>query len=187
MVTYVPTLEDPTRPRQSAVRVRLPDGRELPVTSLDLLADLSARYPRSPIHLMHLSRGAVDAENISLISTATVHAIGDTIGEDLDPRRFRPNLVVELLPGAGTTTEDDWLGMTLRFGDRPDSARVRIRRKDTRCMMINLEPTTGKQTPAVLRTVVRTRGECAGIYGAVIALGNVEVGDTIFLSRESDA
>lgn len=183
MVTYTPTLVDPAQPRESAVMVRLPDGRELEVTSAELLADLAGQYrAHAPIHLMQLSRGAVDSSNISLISMTTVHAIGDRVGQELDPVRFRQNIVVELLPGT-TGTEDDWPGAVIRFGDRPDSARVRMNRKDVRCMMINLDPDTGWQNPAVLRAVVHMRDECAGMYGSVQAPGTVEVGDVVWLTR----
>lgn len=46
-------------------------------------------------------------------------------------------------------------------------------------MMINLDPETAVQNPAVLRTVVREHAECAGIYANVIAPGLVLVGDIL--------
>jgi hypothetical protein len=183
MVRYTPRFVDPARPRESAVVVRLTDGRELPVTSAALLEDLAGRYRApGPIHLLQISRGAHDSAGISIISTTTLNTLSDRVGEELDPVRFRPNIVVELLPGA-KGTEDEWADGLACFGERADSARVRANRKDVRCMMVNLDPETAQQNPAVLRAVVQMRAECAGIYGAVEAPGTIQVGDIVWLTR----
>jgi hypothetical protein len=50
-------------------------------------------------------------------------------------------------------------------------------------MMVNLDPETAQQNPAVLRAVVQMRAECAGIYGAVEAPGTIQVGDIVWLTR----
>ena len=60
-----------------------------------------------------------------------------------------------------------------------ETARIGITQQDTRCMMINLNPDTAIQDPAVLRTVVHQHGECMGIYGNVVAGGVIRVGDQI--------
>jgi len=41
------------------------------------------------------NRGVFDTKPVSLISAATVRAISQAAGVAPDPRRFRPNLVVE--------------------------------------------------------------------------------------------
>ncbi len=46
-------------------------------------------------------------------------------------------------------------------------------------MMINLNPETAVQNPAVLPTVARNHNEQAGIYANVIQPGLISVGDTI--------
>ena len=184
LVCYTPSLADPNRPRESAVTVRTPEGILWPIESEELLQELSAAYRGAgPISLMHLSRGAVDAANISLIGAASVAAIGTLAGLPVEPRRFRQNIVVETLDGE-PFSEERWVGHTLLFGDRPDAPLVRMQPQDVRCMMINLNPETGQQDPAVLRTVVHARDECAGIYGTVVRIGDIQVGDVV---RVADA
>jgi MOSC domain-containing protein len=179
MLRYTPFLVDPADPQRSPVRVRTPDGRELDVESSELLDEITGGS-RYDAYLMHLRRGAVDSAPVSLISTQTVRAIGEAAGQELEPRRFRMNVVVEAFsdqPGE----EDGWLGSTITFGERDDSLRLRARRRDVRCMMINLDPETAVQQPAVLRTVVRQRDQCAGIYTWPEGPGSIEVGDQIRL------
>lgn len=179
MVRYVPAFVEPERPRESAVTVCTPEGIVWPVESDELLDELSMAYRGAgPISLMQLSRGAVDSANVSLISMASVAAIGTRAGLAIEPRRFRPNIVVETLDSE-PFGEERWVGRPLVFGDQPDAPRVHLHRKDVRCMMINLNPATGQQDPTVLRTVVRDRDECAGIYGSVLRLGEIQVGDVV--------
>lgn len=179
LVRYVPAFVEPDRPRESAVTVRTPAGIVWPVESDDLLDELSMAY-RSAGHisLMQLSRGAVDAANVSLISTASVAAIGILAGLAIEARRFRPNIVVETLDGE-PFGEERWVGRPIVFGDRPDAPRLHPHRKDVRCMMVNLNPETGRQDPMVLRTVVRARKRCAGVYGSVLDIGEIRVGDIV--------
>lgn len=164
------------------VRVRTPGGADLAIESEELLREIASQYPY-PIHLMQLKRGAPDTAAVSFIGQGTVDAIAERVGEPLDPRRFRPNILVQMLDG-GPGAEDSWLGALLIIGDQPDAVRVRIIRQNVRCMMINLDPDTAEQNPDVLRTVVRQRDECAGIYGSLQTTGTVRVGDVIRLVRD---
>jgi hypothetical protein len=181
LLHYTPFFAEPADPLGSPVRVRTPDGRELDVESPELLDEIAAGT-RYRFYLMHLRRGAVDSAPVSLISTQTVRAIGEAAGQAVEPRRFRMNVVVETLSGS-PGEEDTWLGGTLTFGARADSLRLQPRRRDVRCMMINLDPDTAVQQPAVLRTVVQEREQCAGIYTWPVGPGSIEVGDVIRLER----
>lgn len=181
MLLYQPRCLDPERPAASDVVVRTPEGRDLPVDGGALHDEIAGLY-RPGAHLLHLGRGAYDSAPISLISTATLRGLGAWLESDLDPRRFRPNLVLDLaeaLPFA----EESWLGGLLVFGDRADSARVRPQRRNQRCVMITLDPETGNAEPSILRTVAATRETCAGIYGIPEALGTIRAGDRIRLIR----
>ncbi len=44
------------------------------------------------------------------------------------------------------------------------TAHLRINRRDKRCMMVNLDPQTATQDPAVLREIVQRRDMCTGLY-----------------------
>jgi uncharacterized protein YcbX len=145
MLLYIPRFADPAHVKESAVVVTTPSGGELPLDSPYLLADLTQRWG-SPIHLMHLKKGCHDAMPLSFLSTATAEALGQEAGLPLDPRRFRPNVLVELASGRAFG-EDDWLGSAIQIGEG-ETARVRIDRRNQRCVMTNIDPDTRSATRA---------------------------------------
>ena len=175
LLRYQPYLATPADPVRSKVRVETPSGQDLALESPDLRKDLGLPEGAS---LLKLKRGTYDCMPVSLLTTSTLKAVEKHLGRSLDPRRFRANIVVE--PVAAAMSEETWQGATLRFGERPDSARVQVNYPAQRCMMVNLEPETGKSDPAVLKTVAQSFGSCAGVYAAVQALGTVRVGDEIY-------
>ncbi len=67
------------------------------------------------------------------------------------------------------------------FGDGVDSPAVQITLRDERCAMVNLNPDTAKSDPAALKTVVRLNDNCAGVYGTVIRVGALTVGQAVYL------
>jgi hypothetical protein len=178
LIRYTPSFVDPSNPVQSPVFVRTPDGRDVALENEELRAELMAQHG-GPIHLIQMGRGTFDSAVLSLISTTTLQALGAIAQRDLDPCRFRPNILVELFDP--THNEDDWIGCALRLGDREDSAQMQADRKDQRCMMLNLDPETAQQTPEALRAVVSTRANCAGVYGTPVRTGTVRVGDYVYL------
>jgi len=182
MVLYSPRYLDPNNPRDSEVVVTTPSGREVQIDSTDLLDDLSTRY-RQPAPLMYLSRGCYDAMPLSLISRDSVQALGFEAGLMLDPRRFRPNVLVDL-DEAVPFGEETWIGKLVQLGNADDAPLIRLNRRNVRCTMTNIEPDTASRDPRVLKTIVNMRDECAGIYGSVQRVGRVCAGDPIYLIAE---
>lgn len=156
------------------VMVQTPDGDELDVGDARLAEQLSALYGQR-VFLFKTKRGNFDSQHVSLFSTVTHAQLEAESESEIDLRQFRANLYIE--PVAGVPfLEDSWVGRVLKLGE---SATVGVTKKDSRCMMINLDPDTARQNPSVLRTVAREHGECAGIYANVVATGVVRVGDKI--------
>jgi uncharacterized protein YcbX len=56
-----------------------------------------------------------------------------------------------------------------------------ILERDSRCMMITLDPDTGEKAPALLKKVAQSHNGMAGVYGAVLAEGMVRKGDSVEL------
>jgi uncharacterized protein YcbX len=172
LVTYQAAYQDGT-----AVSVTTPDGSQWTVDSEALHSELMARSKRS-ISLLRLGRGAHDGTPVSLISTRSIADVAAASGiGDTDPRRFRPNVLVELAPD---THEDEWVGRALAIGDGENPPKLWVTRPDPRCMMININPRTGIQQPSVLKHVATTRGSNLGIYATVMAIGTINVGDAIY-------
>jgi uncharacterized protein YcbX len=122
---------------------------------------------------MRSSRGLFDAFPVSVISLQAVAAIGALAGRELEPLRFRANVVIDA-PGA-EFPEEALVGRELRIG----SARVRLDLRDERCMVINFDPHTAERDPAVLRAVAQQRAKCAAVYGSCVEPGALRVGDAI--------
>ena len=183
LLRYRPYLATADDPGAAPVRVETPTGTDLAIEDTLLSEELAGRYG-NPVHLIQSSRGIPDSAAVSVLGLATVRELGAQVGAELDPIRFRPNVLVETANDR-PFEEEDWLGGLLVFGERPDSARIRINRKDPRCMMVNLDPEEATQNPSVLRHIVRDRESCAGLYCSVEEIGTIRVGDVVRLEATS--
>jgi uncharacterized protein len=171
LARYRPRLVDPGRPEATAVRVRTPAGVELDVADPALAAELGAG-----VRVMKLDRGAFDTLPLALISRQTLAGLGALVGRELTVERFRPNLLIDGAGGA-TYPEDVWVGATLRIG----ALRMRVDKRDQRCVVVNIDPVTGARDPAILSTISRARQACLGVYGSVATPGAIGVGDPVML------
>ncbi|MEO7419552.1 MAG: hypothetical protein ABI163_20990, partial [Thermoanaerobaculia bacterium] len=75
--------------------------------------------------------------------------------------------------------EDKWLGGVLLFGEPDEGPRVSVTMRDVRCSMVTFDPDSGRSAPEVLKSIVRTHQNNAGIYGTVIRTGRLAIGQTI--------
>src|SRR6266700_302424 len=164
--------------------IRTPDGEVMPVFGEDLAAEVGHRYG-APVQMMQLRHGIFDEACISVIASDTVREIGRLAGRSLDVRRFRPNVVVRLLRPA-PFQEDEWLGGVLSFGEGDDAPAITVTMRDVRCSMVNLDPDSANPAPEVLKAVVRANQNNAGIYGAVVRIGQLAVGQTILLRAATE-
>lgn len=159
--------------RWPAMRVQSPAG-EFALGSPELLAQLHAWSGRRAV--LHSDyRGCQDVAYISLISTATVRALSEAAGVPVDHRRFRMNFVVDL--GGTPFAEKAWVGRQVRLG----GVVIAVHEQDRRCQMITLDPETGASTPVVLKAAGELNEVYAGVYGSVLAPGEVTVGAAVSL------
>ncbi len=181
LLRYAPYFAAAAEPMNDPVRVRTPAGADLAIEDAALREELSARYG-ADVMLLQNSRGVPDSAAISLLGVATVRELGDRVGATLDPLRFRNNVLIATA-GDQPFEEEAWLDGVVRFGVDTAGPRVHVNRKDPRCMMVNLDPDAATQNPAVLRTIVREREQCAGLYCSVEGIGTIGVGDPVYLLR----
>jgi uncharacterized protein len=159
--------------REPALLVELPDGRLLGINDPALQQALEQQLG-APLFLLRDHRGNYDVGQVSLFSLDTAAAIGACAGRDVDPRRFRANLYLQ--PDAAAIPESEWTGKVLAIG--PD-LRLAVTQPDERCMMVNLDPDTAANDPAVLRAVATEFGNRAGVYASVLRPGLVSAGDAV--------
>nr|WP_240496756.1 MOSC domain-containing protein [Streptomyces torulosus] len=102
---------------------------------------------------------------------------------DFDPRRFRPNLVIDT-PGEPGFIEAAWIGTHLRIGE----ALLRPLVPTPRCVVPTLGHGDLPPDPQIMRTVANQhripvldlgRLSCVGVYLDVVEPGTVRVGDAV--------
>lgn len=117
-------------------------------------------------------RERADMSPVSLITTQSIARLGEMVGCSLDVQRFRPNILVQT-GDATPFVEDSWVGAILRIG----GLTMRVDKRDGRCAVITIDPTTTERNPAILRAVAQNRQGCLGIYGSTVEPGRVALDD----------
>jgi uncharacterized protein YcbX len=158
-------------------QVRLDDGREFTVGDLALDAALSQRHGQP----LRLAREAevphLDAAPVHLVTTSSLAWLQDRWpGTTVDPRRFRPNLVVATAEPAWA--EHGWIGRTLAIGAE---VRLEVLERCERCVMVALEQDDLGPAPGLLRTLAEATEVHFGVYARVRSPGVVRVGDGVRL------
>ena len=155
-------------------RVETPDGRVMALEDPDLEAELDRLLDR-PVTFARRAQGFPDAGHVHLVTAQSIGALADLVGEDLDRRRFRPNVVIEL-DEERPFAEADWPDSTLRLGDRVE---LRVVVQTERCAVTTFDPDTLERDKRVHEAIARTRENFFGVYAQVLRPGWVEVGDRI--------
>jgi uncharacterized protein YcbX len=173
---YRPSFADPDRPDKSPTMVQTPSGATFDVADPALGAELCP----DGVRVIRQDRGVFDTLPLSLITTQTVARLGETVGTRLEVQRFRPNILVEAADEA-PFAEDAWLGCVLRIG----GIRMRVDKRDSRCVVITMDPATLERNPAILRTVARDRQGCLGVYGSTVEPGRIALNDPVLIESRA--
>jgi uncharacterized protein YcbX len=173
---YRPSFVEPARPDKSPTLVRTPMGETFDVTDPALAAEL---YPRG-VQVIRQDRGNFDTFPLSLITTQTIARLGEMVGDRLEVERFRPNILVEAADEE-PFMEDGWVGCVLRIG----GLRMRLDKRDGRCVVITIDPATTERNAEILRTVTRDRQGCLGVYGTTVQPGRVTVDDAVLIDSKA--
>jgi hypothetical protein len=112
-----------------------------------------------------------DFASVSVKSLASLRALSEHMGVELDPRRFRGNI---WLDGLAPWREFDWVGREISIG----GARLRAVQRVARCNATRNNPATGIRDVDTLNALETRFGhKDFGIYCEVIAGGPVADGD----------
>lgn len=137
-------------------------------------------YPKGE-RVTKQDRGIFDTFPLSLITTQTIDRLSQTVGTHLDVQRFRPNILVEAVDDE-PFAEDSWVGNVLRIG----TMRMRVDKRDGRCLVITIDPDTTERRPEILRAVARDRQGCLGIYGSTVEPGHFKVNDPVLVEEPGE-
>ena len=165
-------------PEELMIDVETPDGSVLAIDDPALAEKLRAGLDsKHELTLLRSERSLVDCAPLSLFSVQTVRKIEEETGGVVDKRGFRASVYLDL-PSLGAFAEDEFVGRQLRLGSKAVAAIVK---RDSRCMMITLDPDTAEKTPAILKNVAQAHDGKAGVYASVVSEGIVRKGDPVEL------
>src|SRR5262245_11517703 len=181
MLLYKPRFTGSPSPDQPEppVEVQTPEGAVSDVSDPALCEELTNKMGHS-VFLLKSARGIFDCQHISVCSLASVRELSVEAGCAIDRRQFRANVYVELASGRAFE-EERWTGGLLQIADE---ALMGVTQRDTRCVMVNLDPESGDQNPSVLKTIAQGHQGQTGIYANVVRPGLIRVGDPVRIFRE---
>jgi uncharacterized protein YcbX len=113
---------------------------------------------------------------VSLIGLASVRALAAEVGQEIDPGRFRANILVEGLP---PFAEDSLVGQHVRIGD----VSLEVAMRSPRCVMIDMETADLPSQPGNLLAAGRLNDACLGVVARVAGPGTIRVGDRFLVSE----
>ncbi|MGA5689990.1 MOSC domain-containing protein [Cytobacillus pseudoceanisediminis] len=117
-----------------------------------------------------------DEGPISIITTSALKMISKDLGEIVDSRRFRANLVIET--EATGYLEDEWVDRLIQVGE---SVTLKIVAPLQRCIMVNNPQEELKQDARILKTLANNHAAMFGVWAKVERCGEVRVGDKAML------
>ena len=134
----------------------------------------------------------VDFGPVHLITTATLAEISRVAGQDIEPLRYRPNVIIDS-PGIPPFSENQWVGQTLELGS---AVKLQVIIATPRCAVPTLSHGDLPGRPEALQTVMRlnrveiaagVKLPCVGVHARVLSAGLVRCGDEVrLLETECD-
>lgn len=133
-----------------------------------------------------------DVTAFHLLTTQTLDALRRAYPEGwVEPRRFRPNVIVRAEGSLEGFVENDWVGRVLGIGP---SLKIKVLIPTMRCVMTTLAQDDLPGDPGILRATVRAnriavrdrgRYPCIGVYGSLARRlssgGEIRRGDPVTL------
>jgi len=117
-----------------------------------------------------------DLAVLHILTTSTLDMLRELYPAGrIEPRRFRPNLIVNT-SGQKGFVENDWIGKTLSIGPE---VKIQVTGPCPRCVMTTLAQGDLPKDPGVLKTAAKYNEVRVGIYAAVVQPGTIRIGDGV--------
>jgi uncharacterized protein len=146
------------------------DGEKLPDIAMFPLAVLLTlgRYSTPPGTF-------VDLAPVHVLTTTSLATIGADVGDEIDVRRFRPNVLVALNDPDEELPESKWVGARATLGD----VVLEVTAQTVRCVVPSRAQPGLAADGRVTRAVAGRAQRCLGVYCNVGQPGTVRVGDRV--------
>ena len=119
-----------------------------------------------------------DAKPVHLITTKTLESLQDEYPDsDFDPRRFRPNILVDTAQAKLLYPENLWVGRRMIIG----GAVLEVVAKTQRCVMTSLPQGELPNDLDILRASTKQNNRHAGVYAKVHRAGIVAVHNPVIV------
>jgi len=188
-----------------AVRITFPDGNTVSTRDGDIAAKLSSNLGR-PVRFLKSASAAGTLEEywpdidglarrdvvtdeampaetffdlgmIHLLTTATLDSYRALYSEGrFEPRRFRPNLVIQTPPDVKGFPENEWDEKILTIGS---DVKIKITGPCGRCVMTTLPQGDLPRDAGILKTAVKYNRARVGAYAAVLQGGVIRARDPV--------
>lgn len=118
-----------------------------------------------------------DCATVHFLTTATLDSLRSqhTSGR-FEPRRFRPNFVIETPPELKGFPENQWHEKIIALG--PD-VKLKITGPCGRCVMTTLAQNDLPKDPGILKAAAKNNEARVGVYASVLQGGVVRYGDSV--------
>jgi uncharacterized protein len=166
-----------TREEDGKLVVCLDEGRKKYSIQDEGLARFFGEKYGYKLSLKHDKQGCFDSKPISLFGLDTLRQLEVETSMQLDYRRFRANFYARW-SNRMPYFEDELVSKRIQIGD---ALQIEIAKKDSRCVIPTLDPSTSISSPVILQMIRKNHGGCSGVYADVIVEGNVKTGDRIYL------
>lgn len=159
--------------------VRLPGGDVGRVDDSAISAAVGAVVDEHVDLVEEASVSHFDDAPLHLLSSASLAWLHDLRPEDqIDRRRFRPNLVIDV-PGDPGGEEQEWIGHILQIGE----VTISVEKPTERCVMTTIAQYELPFAPKVLKQLEDASGSVLGVYAQVITTGTLRVGDRVGVQK----
>ncbi|MCP8617242.1 MOSC domain-containing protein [Salirhabdus salicampi] len=164
------------------VEVITPDGTVYDWEDIELIKEIEKQSNRkistrkySP---SYVPIGPIAVEHILLATDASLNKLEQLWGkDDVDLRRFRPNLFLSLKEKK-PFIEEEWIGRRIKIGSEVEMEFVGHCK---RCMIITVNPENAEKDPSLHKTIIKERNNNFGVYASVIKTGDIQVDDEVHL------
>jgi uncharacterized protein YcbX len=164
---------DPTIVTPEGVTVKWSD----PAWLKELEEKTSKQLAKKVYHPKHVPIGPIEKEHLLIVTDASLQALSASWGKYTDERRFRPNLVFNLLDKV-PFIEQTWAGKVFRIGE---DVLIEMVKPCERCMIITVDPETGMKHSDLLKKIAKEHSNYFGMYARVIRTGKIKMDDEIWL------
>jgi len=131
---------------------------------------------RGAAKLVEVTEGSLADRNspfISIINAASVRDLERVVRLNLDPRRFRGNLLID---GGDPWSEFGWIGETITVG----TAELKIIERIGRCPATNVNPETADRDTNIPKALLDGYGHSdCGVMAVVTKPGTIQTGDAL--------